>query len=395
MPGSLRNIAPIVTLETLENSPIRNNQIALGQQQRTLNQQQIDQNARNMKLQRNLDAKLGRDATSLDHEVLQQFNSEIGTPPPTTVDSSGREIYDMAAIRNLMANKRALAFEAQGGFGTDKLTPFQEAAMTSAAKSGYLAAMFNSKTGQLKSESEMYDALLQMPRATPADSIAMQDSINGLNVVLQQIQNARARVSEDSVGPMSGNVAARKWAFVTAAFGGDSKQFQTQRDLERFINQQALEAAQKMKGSLSDNDIKFLKDSVIKLEDTPESWMKWLDEFEGKTRQALANRQAGIYYPEGSSTPVGPDGNPVSPASIAGSAPAAPSAQTGTAKDFSHLDKKARMVQGLPNSVAVRLKLERGTRNNEPVIVGPNGKKKVISEAAWKALKQLQVQNGI
>ena len=53
------------------------------------------------------------------------------------------------------------------------------------------------------------------------------------------------------------------------------------------------------------------------------------------------------------------------------------------------------MVQGLPNSVAVRLKLERGTRNNEPIIVGPNGKKKVISEAAWKALKQLQVQNGI
>ena len=382
----LHDIGPIVDPGSFRNEPLRQNQIAVGQQERTMNEMKLQDAARQQKLQRNLDKKLPRDATPLDHDILSSYNTEIGGTPPVAVDSDGRQVYDMNAIRNLMANKRALQFEAEGGF--NKTTPFQDAALAELAKSGYLASAYDPKTGMLKDENGLYNALLQTPRISSKDSVALQDSINELQSMQDLIASVRTRATSENVGARAGSWAATKWARAAALFGFDDKQFEDHRALEMFIDQRALKAAEAMKGALSDNDIKFLKNSQIKMVDSPEAWDEYLKRFEDLNAKALANRRAGIFYDEGESTPVDRDGNPVRSGATGAPGSSVPVTPDGGAVDFSTYDQKPAVIRGLPNSQALRGQAIR--RADGTPALRLNGKDYRLSDSEFNSLWQLQ-----
>jgi len=345
--------------------------------------QKVQERARQVKLQKNLDNKLPRDANVLDLGILDAFTKNVGGEAPMTTDADGRSVYDMKAIKNLMANRNALQFEADGGFGSDKLTPLQAAALEQLAKSGNLAYAYDQDTGKLKSTGDLMEALQQVPAISPEDAVALQDQMNLMETNLQKFEEIRALTQKEGVvGPLAGGKGGRLWAWVKA-MGGDDEIFRDQRDVEIFANREALKAAEAMKGALSDNDIKFLKDSLAKLSDTPELWGSWLDELALKTRQALETRRAGYQYMPGATkaTPIPGYSNPMT---------GTPAAASLGGTDFSRYDQEPSRAGNVPNSVILRGTLI--THNGAPAIKLPNGKAHYVSDSTWRWVNDIKNQ---
>jgi hypothetical protein len=373
----------VVTPESIAQSPLRSNQILLGNQQLLRGRLEIDEKARKARLQRNLDNKMPRDATSMDYQVLDGYNSQVGGELPMVADADGRQVYDMTSIKNLMANKNALAFEAAGGFGSDKLTPFQGAALDSLAKSGNLAYAFDQSTGKLKDSQGLAEALQMGPRVSPEDSIKLQDNINELETNKQTFARIRELTQKEGVvGPLAGGKGGRLWAWVKAV-GGDSERFTDQREVEIFGNEKALKAAEAMKGALSDNDIKFLKDSLAKLTDSPELWDSFLDKLEAKNDEALSNRLNGLYFPEGATEAV-----PVASAGARG-VTGTPAAAAMGGVDYSSYDQLPPRSSNVPNSTILRGTL--GWKNG-PGITLPSGKFYNIPDNLYRWVQDNQRQ---
>jgi hypothetical protein len=387
----LHDLGPIVTAEAMRQEPLRQSQITQNRQQEMMNQYKLDEASRQQRLQSNLDKKLPRDATTLDHDILAAYNAEIGGTPPVQVDRDGRNIYDMQAIRNLMANKRALEFEAAGGF--NKLSPFSQQAMSTLAKNGYLAAAWDPKTNQVKDEAGLAAAVSGMPRVSPKDALAVQDQILKYDEIISQVGKARQLISEETVGPAAGNKLAVAKNYVVAALGGSDKKFQDQQELRRFVNQQALTAAEKMSGALSDNDIKFLMGSVIGMGDTPQAWMDFLDVYEKSAHQAKANRLAGVHFLAGSNTPMDATGNPTQQAGMRGMTgqdfAAASSAAAGVdGVDLSSYDQQPPLVPTLANSQVLRGELRTGKGNRK--LLKMAGSWYEISDSQFNAIQMMK-----
>ncbi len=81
----------------------------------------------------------------------------------------------------------------------------------------------------------------------------------------------------DVTGPIEGQPFVR---WLSNVAGDDDVPMQ--RDLEILTNALVLEGAQKMKGNLSDKDIRFLQATVPQMTDKPEVWKKWLTDFKQK-----------------------------------------------------------------------------------------------------------------
>jgi hypothetical protein len=78
----------------------------------------------------------------------------------------------------------------------------------------------------------------------------------------------------DVTGPIEGQPFVR---WMSDVAGDDDVPMQ--RDLEILTNALVLEGAQKMKGNLSDKDIRFLQATVPQMTDKPGIWKKWLTDF--------------------------------------------------------------------------------------------------------------------
>lgn len=96
--------------------------------------------------------------------------------------------------------------------------------------------------------------------------------------IIPPIDNAIAAVQGGGVvGPLVGSAPVKLGNRIAAAFGFREDQFKQQRDLEIAISSKILEGAQVMKGNLSDKDVRFLRDTVPNLADTPELWTDYLN----------------------------------------------------------------------------------------------------------------------
>lgn len=130
------------------------------------------------------------------------------------------------------------------------------------------------------------------PRQLTAQQLAdRQQGLADSESILGTISGARDLVNKDGVvgpGLTQGSVIGQNAAKLGALFGGDVSKMQNQRELEMTVSQKVLDAASRMKGSLSDKDIAFLKNSVPKLADTPATWNKFLGNWESLTRKHIA-----------------------------------------------------------------------------------------------------------
>lgn len=112
------------------------------------------------------------------------------------------------------------------------------------------------------------------PEALAQELVSMDEFSNDINKVRQSIKGTM-----NVVGPGRGTVIAQAFSQGAAALGSGDEQLRrdAQRDLEIFRSVKVLEGAQKMKGNLSDKDIRFLQDTIPKLTDSEALWSDYLD----------------------------------------------------------------------------------------------------------------------
>lgn len=139
----------------------------------------------------------------------------------------------------------------------------------------------------------------------PADVEAARSDIASLSDTMDAINHARELLTKNDNlvgrGPSGGGVTGRAIASAKAALGS-TENLTKQRELEMLINRKVLESVDKMKGSLSDRDIDFLKSQMPKLSDPIEVWTPFLDRWEGLVQQAQTQK-AGLLQGQGLQLP--------------------------------------------------------------------------------------------
>lgn len=113
---------------------------------------------------------------------------------------------------------------------------------------------------------------------------AAAEELGAIEADRTAIQSARQLLTQANVvGPGAGSIGVQTLNQVGAALGIRAQQFESQDRLLQLVNKRVLEGAQKLKGNLSDKDIRFLKESYPKLTSTETVW----NDFLGKWEQML------------------------------------------------------------------------------------------------------------
>jgi hypothetical protein len=146
-------------------------------------------------------------------------------------------------------------------------------------------------------------AFLGEKKILPKTNGGAQEDIVMLQGDLDSIANARQIVQSgrNIVGPGAGSAPVRWLTQVGAAFGIREQEYKDQNELVMLINRKVVDASERMKGSLSNQDIKFLKDSVPQTTADEKTWANFLNKWEQMTNQLIQikAKQAGITVPAG------------------------------------------------------------------------------------------------
>jgi len=103
---------------------------------------------------------------------------------------------------------------------------------------------------------------------------------------LSTITKARPLLRSDVIGPRGGSKLFSEILNPVAAFFGlRTNQYQSQDQLAQAVNKKVMEGAQKLKGNLSDKDIRFLQASYPKLSSTSATWDSFLNSWERIVRK--------------------------------------------------------------------------------------------------------------
>jgi hypothetical protein len=130
-------------------------------------------------------------------------------------------------------------------------------------------------------------------QATAAQVAGAQDELAGIQDQKQKLGRVRQLIADktvNAVGPLRGTSGGRLLGQAQAAAGNESV-YNKQRELEMWTNEQVITRSEKMKGQLSDKDIKFLVQSVPKLSDTEDVWTRFFDTYERALNVAAQNQQ--------------------------------------------------------------------------------------------------------
>lgn len=151
----------------------------------------------------------------------------------------------------------------------------------------------------------------EIPMGQGANELAaLQADKQSVTQLKDIISNSKLNV----VGPGAGSWLVRSANQVAAALGLREKEFESQDKLLQGINKKVLDGAQKMKGNLSDKDIKFLKESYPTLTSTEAVWTNFLNNWDKmidlneQILRGTAPKGASIFEQARSNTP-GPTGN--------------------------------------------------------------------------------------
>lgn len=124
------------------------------------------------------------------------------------------------------------------------------------------------------------------------EQVKAQNELVELQKLESNLQRAQTIVEQnpESLGPLRGSTAGQAAAWLGAVFGKEAT-YNNQRELEMFVNRQILDGAQKMKGNLSDRDVKFLVKGAPKLSDTPEVWKRYFAMLSAALSESRKNAQ--------------------------------------------------------------------------------------------------------
>ncbi len=117
-----------------------------------------------------------------------------------------------------------------------------------------------------------------------ADPRTVAEELSSIDSDLKAVDEAKAIISAGKVnvvGPGAGSRPAQVLNQVGAALGFREQEFESQDRLLQLVNKRVLEGAQKMKGNLSDKDIRFLKESFPSLTSNETVWTDFLDKWKG------------------------------------------------------------------------------------------------------------------
>jgi hypothetical protein len=112
-------------------------------------------------------------------------------------------------------------------------------------------------------------------------------------IMMADKMNRLTHDPSNPTGRVAGSFAGRGAASFVAIFGSDQK-YSTQDQLNQIISQQAITLATKMKGNLSDKDVKFLKDSLPKLSSSDDVWAAYVEGVRLRGQGAAARGRAAL-----------------------------------------------------------------------------------------------------
>jgi len=122
--------------------------------------------------------------------------------------------------------------------------------------------------------------------------ISDTESINNLTDFYNETKDLLDKINEETVdvtGPIEGTSVYRFFSKL-----GDTDDEQVRRRLEMFTRKLTLDAAQNLKGALSDKDIRFLVEQAPDMDDNPSVWKKYMGDL--KIRLERNAKQKGIDF---------------------------------------------------------------------------------------------------
>ena len=133
------------------------------------------------------------------------------------------------------------------------------------------------------------------------------ESTNNLTDFYNETKSLLDKINEkdvDVTGPIEGTSIYRFFSKI-----GDTEDEQVRRRLEMFTRKLTLDAAQNLKGALSDKDIRFLVEQAPDMDDNPSVWKQYMGDL--KTRLERNAKQKGIEFdatkpPQQSSNTIDP-----------------------------------------------------------------------------------------
>lgn len=118
------------------------------------------------------------------------------------------------------------------------------------------------------------------PEVTNAQAATELASLQEDRKSVAELKGVISNPNLNVVGPGAGSWIARGANQIAAALGFREKEFESQDKLLQGISKKVLEGAQKMKGNLSDKDIRFLKESFPGLTSTEDVWTNFLNRWD-------------------------------------------------------------------------------------------------------------------
>lgn len=176
-----------------------------------------------------------------------------------------------------------------------------DAISSAVGKKQYGDWKFNKESGKYERTNPHTGALeTQSGPAAETDQFDLSSSFSKLDDALAIVKQ------EGTVGPIAGSEVGRMWDKYTPF--GDQKREDARRRLDDIINNDILQAAEKLK-PLSDSDMKFLKEGRPKTSDSPDRWETWVAEAKQRLQAAAKAKGLNLSAPTApSSAPAGTSG---------------------------------------------------------------------------------------
>jgi len=283
---------------------------------------QMDQILQNMARQKSAD-QLADDKRMEDNQFMQSLMSQTTSPQAQRQANIARP--GLPALGNADARNRFMQAQLQqpqnqvpvsnlgsqdfGRFAREQgLDPTRSVQRMEALRKAELASQPKPMTPeqlldyQIKLNKELRDQAKENRDASDFEKeqadrssekqISDTESTNNLTDFYNETRDLLDKINEETVdvtGPIEGTSVYRFFSKL-----GDTDDEQVRRRLEMFTRKLTLDAAQNLKGALSDKDIRFLVEQAPDMDDNPSVWKKYMGDL--KIRLERNAKQKGIDF---------------------------------------------------------------------------------------------------
>jgi len=164
--------------------------------------------------------------------------------------------------------------------------------MTPKEELDYIVKLNEELRNQAKANREASEFEGEQADRSSEKQISDTESTNNLTDFYNETRDLLDKINEETVdvtGPIEGTSVYRFFSKL-----GDTDDEQVRRRLEMFTRKLTLDAAQNLKGALSDKDIRFLVEQAPDMDDNPSVWKKYMGDL--KIRLERNAKQKGIDF---------------------------------------------------------------------------------------------------